>query len=63
LIVLLRLSRVAVRYNPEEGRLPQWEVWSSSMLVKQPLKPGNRLQANEFEGSPFGILVASDGEG
>jgi hypothetical protein len=30
------------------------------MLVKQPLKPGNGLQASEFEGSPFSILVATD---
>jgi hypothetical protein len=41
---LLRLSRAAVRDNREEGRLPVWAVWSSSMLVKQPLKPGKGLQ-------------------
>jgi hypothetical protein len=58
LIVLLRLLRVAVRYNQEEGRVLEWAVWSSSMLVNQPLKPGNGLQAI---GSPLGILVATDG--
>jgi hypothetical protein len=31
------------------------------MLVKQPLKPGNGLQASEFDESPFSILVATDG--